>query len=453
MKHNYKYLPCSLLLTTLLLTGCRQDEELNLVGYPANPSSLVVSDGKGASEVKVSATYKDDGTLQLDAPASRTYVFTIAASPEDATVIFEPFSNGIPSEEIEISNTETVIPAGSTETYVTVKLKDENLGFARAEYDAKTYELGVKATIKGYRIDGSQAKVIINKESYVASCFISEAGREVAITRLVLGGALINPEPASFTFTVELDKPARKDVKVNFTTAGLDANILEGVTISPETVIIPAGQVKSQDITWTINDDFLLETDEDGTYPLTLTASSIESDDPVVVLDEDRNTSTINIIKTSNNLQNFYEMQSSWNWEELSKADWTLEVQSGVSNPEKLIDGVTYPGDDSSHSSELARRSGGFWFMVDMQTEKTIAGLSFDYYSISAGIISVSYSTDNVNWIDAGRLDVKYHAFEYTNNYVNIISPIKARYMKIQLTAYAYYFSMDVYEAHFYKLK
>ena len=145
-------------------------------------------------------------------------------------------------------------------------------------------------------------------------------------------------------------------------------------------------------------------------------------------------------------------MQSNWNWEELSKTDWTVETQSGVSNPDKLIDGVTYPGTENL-SSERASRMGGFWFTVDMQSEKTIAGIVLDYYSMATGTIRVSYSVDNENWVEAGYLDLTYWAFEITNNYVNIIAPIKARYVKIYLVASYSFFPMDVYEVHFYKLK
>ena len=83
-------------------------------------------------------------------------------------------NTNIPKENVEISATKVVLPAGSTDASVTVTLKDEDFSFAASNYDATTYELGVKASVEGYKIgtEPIESKVVIEKEAYTASCSV-----------------------------------------------------------------------------------------------------------------------------------------------------------------------------------------------------------------------------------------------------------------------------------------
>ena len=138
MKAHYKLFLSLAIGSFVTFAGCQDDEVVDLVNQPA----ITINDAEGASKATLTAVYKSDGTLELNGPVTRTYTFHFAASPEDATVTFDVINTNIPKENVEISDTKVVLPAGSTDASVTVTLKDEDFSFAASNYDAATYELG-----------------------------------------------------------------------------------------------------------------------------------------------------------------------------------------------------------------------------------------------------------------------------------------------------------------------
>ena len=124
------------------LSGCGEDETPSLATYPDNNFSLVAEDGEG-SEITVNATYNNEGILEFDKPVIFTFRFN--ASPEDAIVTFEPIG-----EDVELSDTKLIIPAGYTDASVTLGIK--NMDVFQSNYDEATYNLGVRATVQGYKM-------------------------------------------------------------------------------------------------------------------------------------------------------------------------------------------------------------------------------------------------------------------------------------------------------------
>ena len=57
---------------------------------------------------------------------------------------------------------------------------------------------------------------------------------------------------------------------------------MNDITVTPAEIVIPAGELESAEVTWTITDDLLLTTADPETHTLVVTASA-ESEDPVVV--------------------------------------------------------------------------------------------------------------------------------------------------------------------------
>lgn len=426
--------------------GCQDDEVLDLVTFPVNQPVITIDDAEGASNATLTAIYKSDGTLQLDGLVSRTYTFHFAASPEDATVTFDILNTNIPKENVEISTTKVVLPAGSTDASVTVTLKDEDFSFAESNYDAATYELGVKAAVQGYKIgtEPIESKVVIEKEAYVASCsLVGENGNNVLFERAFSKGTIVNPDPISYTFKMQLDKPARKDVKVKLAVTGLDDQFMNNITVTPAEITIPAGELTSEDVTWTITDDFLLTTDEEESHTLVVTASA-ESEDPVVKVNTKENFLTLNIDKV---LRNFESLPSKGsNWAELPKTGWSAEIASGVSgNPSYLID-----GNGGRYSSDVY--SGNpFWFIIDMKSEQDFSALGIDYYysgTYAAKKVRISTSLDKETWTSQGVLDMP----KQESHYLNFFSSITARYVKVELlAAYSYY--IDLTEVYIYQTK
>lgn len=444
MKAHYKLFLSLAMGSFIAFTACQEDEELNLVTFPENQPSITIDDAEGASKAMLTAIYKADGTLELDGPVTRTYTFRFAASPKDATVTFDLLTTNIPMENVEISSTKVILPAGSTDASVTVTLKDEDFSFAESNYDAATYELGVKANVEGYNIgtEPIESKVVIEKEAYIAACsIVAQDGNTVTFERAYSNGAIVNSEPISYTFKAQLDKPARKDVKVKLATSGLKEQFISNITITPAEIIIPAGELSSDDITWTITDDFLLTTTEPETHTLVVTAST-ESEDPVVLVNEKENFLTFNINKVFRNFGYLSDKVSSWT--ELDKTGWSVQLDPTLrGNGNILVDGRGGSGANDIY------KSGNFWFIVDMQSEKTMTGLGLDYYdngsASSPQKVTISTSLDNETWVVQGTVDAPQEYSQYFGFY----APVSARYVKVELLErYNYY--IDVTEVYMY---
>lgn len=443
MKAHYKLFLSLAIGSFVTFAGCQDDEVVDLVKYPVNQPAITIDGAEGASKAMLTAVYKSDGTLELDGPATRTYTFHFAASPEDATVTFDIINTNIPKENVEISATKVVLPAGSTDASVTVALKDEDFNFAASNYDATTYELGVKASVEGYKIgtEPIESKVVIEKEAYSASCYVvGENGNSATFERAFSQGTIVNPDPISYTFKMKLDKPARKDVKVKLATTGLGEQFMNDITVTPAEIIIPAGERESADITWSITDDFLLTTADPETYTLVVTASA-ESEDPVVGDNKEENFLTFNVSKVFRNFG--YVSDKVANWIELDKTGWSVELEPPLRNGNLLIDGKGGSTENSVY------RSADWWFVVDMKSEKTMTGFGIDYYingtPSSPQKVTISTSMDNETWVTQGAVDTPQSA----NHYFQFFVPQNARYVKVELKG-LYNRYLDVTEVYVY---
>lgn len=444
MKAHYKLFLSLAIGSFVTFAGCQDDEVVDLVKYPVNQPTITIDDAEGASKATLTAIYKSDGTLELNGPVTRTYTFHFAASPEDATVTFDIINTNIPKESVEISATKVELPAGSTDASVTVTLKDEDFSFAAPNYDATTYELGVKASVEGYKIgtEPIESKVVIEKEAYTAACsVIGKYGNNVSFERAYSKGSIVDTEPITYIFKMKLDKPARKDVKVKLATTGLDEKFMSNITVTPAEITIPAGELESGDVIWSITDEFLLTTAEPETYTLVVTAST-ESEDPVVIVNKKENFLTFNVNKV---LRNFgYESDKVANWVELSKTGWSVQLDPSLwTDGNILIDGKGGSGGSSIY------QQGGFWFMVDMKSEKTISGLGIDYYqnntASSPKKVAISTSLDNKTWVEQGTVDTP----QSYSHYFQFFAPLNARYVKVELLDRWNYY-VDVTEVYIY---
>ena len=425
MKAHYKLFLSLALGLFVTFAGCQDDEVVDLVKYPVNQPVITIDDAEGASKATLTAVYKSDGTLKLDGPVTRTYTFHFAASPEDA---FDIINTNIPKENVEISDTKVVLPAGSTDASVTVTLKDEDFSFAASNYDAATYELGVKANVEGYEIgtEPIESKVVIEKEAYTVSCSVAgDSGNNVTFERGFSQGAIVNSDPISCTFKMKLDKPARKDVKVKLATTGLDEQFMKNITVTPAEITISVGELESAEATWTITDDFLLTTTGEESHTLVVTAS-VESEDPVVKINSKENFLTFNVDKVLRNFKYLSAIGSVWT--ELSKVGWSAEIPSGVyGRASYLID-----GNGGSYGSDVYS-SNPFWFVIDMKAAQTF----------SSKKVGISTSLDNEAWTPQGVLETP----RVGNHYFQFFSSITARYVKVELLAG---FSIDVTEVYIY---
>ena len=155
-----------------VLSGCREDEDLNLLTYPDNNFTLAADDEDG-SEITVNATYNNDGILEFDKPV--TFTFRFNASPEETIVTFEPMG-----ENVELSDTKLIIPAGYTDVSVTLGIK--NMEAFQSNYDEAMLRCGPYPYPLKRRI-ASDSGHLSNDSSALEARTLVDSGT----TRLVLG--------------------------------------------------------------------------------------------------------------------------------------------------------------------------------------------------------------------------------------------------------------------------
>lgn len=428
MRTHYKLFSCLAIVFFMTFSSCQKDETLNLDSWPMNRSALMIADAEDkASEITVNATYDHEGNLVFDKPVDRTYTFRIVASPEEATVTFEPLLIGISEKNVELSTTKVIVPVGFTDASVTLTAKDGNWEFARSNYDVADYELGVKATVTGYQMptDTLEAKVMIKKEAYVATCSLEGKNDNTALFELAcFNGQIVKQDPISYVFRIQLDRPARKDVKITLMTTGIDEKYMKDITITPAETVIPAGKVSSGDITWSITDDFLLR--EEGNLSDVLKVdATIDCEDPVVVQNEQKASFTLYVNKL---LRAFDFLPGKpAGWTEWDKTGWSVE-SNARGNPNSIIDGTGGQSGSDIYGHDM------LWFTVDLQSEKELSGAGIDYYKNYGKIscpqkVHIWTSSDNVTWTDQGVVNTTVES----SHYFRFFNLTNARYIKFEL--------------------
>lgn len=441
MRILYRFFLLLAVSSLTVLSGCREDENLNLLTYPDNNFALA-AEGEEGSEITVNAFYNNDGILEFDKPA--TFTFRFNASPEETIVTFEPIG-----ENVELSDTKLIIPAGYTDASVTLDIKD--MEAFQANYEEAVCNLGVKATVEGYRMPSTtlEAKALIKKEAYAAAGFLEgKADSKTEFVHTVFAGNFLETEENKYTFNVRLERPARKDVKVTFNTvvAGVNEEALEDVVITPSEIVIPAGQKISQDITWEVGKDFLLGTDRDMEATFTVTAD-FECEDPVVSTDETRNSFSLKVVKTVKGVEIIphdwdYEdfMVFPKGWTEWNKDGWTIETAGEVDDSDGadvLLDGEDYDG---------IYGEGDFSLTVDMKEEKILAGVGLWYqYWCSPQSIQLLVSSDGENWTYLGQISSN----DENVDFIKFYEPLTTRYVKFEIKDR--WGAVELYELHFFK--
>lgn len=435
MKNIWKLtLLSALVLGSGMLAGCREEEELNLAGYPDVEVGVVIADAENAAEATVKATYAaGTGELQLDGALTRTYIFSLSTpSPKDASFVVEPIFSNIPEELVTISETELFIPAGSISASVTVGLVDENTSFMADEYTAQTYELGVRLiSADGSQLELTQteARLKIEKEAYVSVASVQgvDGSTSAEFRRTYIEGGIINTDPISYEYRVVLDKPALHDLTFTVSSTGAPEN--SGERFSASQLTVTAGKLESTSTVWSLTDDFLEVDDQPFECMVQLTAAPA-GDETAAVMSEEQGSCAIAVLKVFDRMTFLSALDPSW--VEFDYSTWTVDPAS-IGN--KLFDNntKTYIDDES--------------FVIDMQEVKTVYGLSFqgasDYVGYVPRIYRVSGSVDGVDWSSWGEMD-RYDAptGSYTPLYIALVLPADVRYLKFEVVeAYYWYFA------------
>lgn len=423
MKNIWKQTLLSVLvLGSGVLAGCREDEELNLAGYPDVEVGVAIADAENAAEATVKATYAaGTGELQVDGALTRTYIFSLSTpSPKDASFVVEPIISNIPEELVTISETELYIPAGNISTSVTVGLVDENTSFMADEIAAQTYELGVRlVSADGSQLELTQteAKVKVEKDAYVAVASVvgNDGGNEALFERGCLNGEIVTEDPISYEFKIVLDKPALNDVTFSLSSTGTPEDYKSCESFSTPQVTIAAGELESDVVTWSATDDFLEGNDDPATYTVSLTAA-VASDDTTVAISEEQSACTITITKVFDRLL-FLDDGMDPSWVAFDTTGWTTV-------PEKAASAIF---DDSAYTFT----SDGY-IEIDMQTEKNVYGFLIQGYATWAFYLgdtySISTSDDGEVWISQGELNTADSSSD--TQYIGLLQSVNTRYIR-----------------------
>ncbi len=428
----------SLLLVSGLMFSCQDDETLNLRDFPGNQPSFTIDGSENASNVSLEAVYLQDRTLQVNGEIRRTYTFAIQPSPEDALVTFTPICTNIPVEKVDLSATEVVIPAGSAEATVTVGLKEDDFNFAAATLPETVYELGVIANVAGYKFEQTtyEAKVAIKKEAFmIVASFVGENNNSASFERTVEGNNILNSAPISYKFKVKFDKPSDYDVKVALSYDGIPEAYQKDITVEPSEIVIPAGQLESKEITWSMKDDFVLSTEDPAVFAFKLTPT-LETEEKNIKVSEEKGCITLSTSKSVKNIG--YEKELDSSWQVLDRNGWEV---TDMKNFGYSDNGASILDDNDYSSIRLGYNNVPGEFIVDMKSEKTLKGFELKYDAWYNNVyatksISIATSSDMESWVkhgeEAGLPNEKFH-------YIHFNKPVKARYVKVSLFGYHQY--------------
>lgn len=438
MKNIWKLTLLTVLVTgSGLLAGCREEEELNLAGYPQVPVGIVISDAENAATVTVKGSYEaGTGALVLDGALSHTYTVSLSTpSPEDATLHVEVFSKNLPEERITVSETELFIPAGSISAEVTVSFTGDDMTFMAEEYGAQTYELGLRLVdLEGSKLEMGQteAKVVVEKEAYVSTASAEGVDGKTAVTikRGFIDGEFVNEDPILYEYKIVLDKPALRDLTFTGFSSGIPEASAGDEHFTPQSVTIPAGELESDPIAWTITDDFLGANNDPASYEILLSATAPEGETSVAM--SDAAACTLTITKIFDRMVFTTGIDSSWM--ELDPTGWVTDPASVGS---KIFDGsvFTYVGES---------------FVIDMQSEQSVCGIKltgyYNYNSMLPTTFIISASDDGANWLSWGEMS-RYNATTTDALYIELAKVTSTRYLKFEVPGSSWYYvaEFDVY--------
>lgn len=420
---------CSIICFGTAMVSCQDDEELNLLGYPENPISVNAEDG---DNMNISATYDAQGKLVLSSSLNRTWRISLATpSPEDASIKIAPLLVNIPADKVTLDTDIINLPAGSLYQDVTLGVNEEDLAFMEDNLQAEVYELGVTVSdANGLKLntDSSLGKLVVEKEKYLAKASVeSERGSLISFEKAYWNNKIYG-SPIFVSFKVVLDKPAKENVTIKLAIDGVPENFVNTSIFTPSTVIIETGEKESEDIIWTIADDFLKTTDEAETFNFKLKAEV--SDTEYVEMNSEASNIAVEIVKSTSMLE-MPSYQPS-DWVSIDRYEWTVNWndKNWIGKPKDILDNYLYSSIYVESDKEDFKE-----FTIDLIQKQTLVGIkacfgynwTYDGFMIySPSETEILVSKDNKEWTSLGL--VKGESSRY--HYIKFLASVEARYVK-----------------------
>lgn len=415
-----------------LLSGCREDETVDLAGYPETPAGIAIA-ATGKTTATYEGAYDAEGALQLSGTLSNSFTVTLAqASPEDVRILLEPIIVNLPADKVTLSASEVVIPAGHVthSEPVEVTFDDSDMQFMADEVAAMNYELGLRIVgLDGFQVPivASEAKVVLEKAPYVASASVvlGQGGSEQLFKRSYVDGKIVNENPIACSVKVTLDRPVLQDTRFLLKTEGLPEAFAADAAFTPAEVTIAAGEKVSEVVEWTLTDDFLLTSDEPETHRIKLTAEPIEADATVAGSKEGMD---VTVIKIFDLLAFVTEPDPSW--VKYPTNGWTGQT-NGYGSIFDLFDGNT---NTDVYVSVWGGGDGTLWFTIDMLEAHEIYGVTMASWKNTVSYMGerfvLSTSDDGETWTQQGELQTD--DMRVSPYYIAFLKPVTARYIKYE---------------------
>ena len=270
-------------------------------------------------------------------------------------------------------------------------------------------------------------KMLLNKASFSSNvALVGESGNNLSFTRIYANGEILNEDKMAFKFTVQLDKVLKEDAEFTLNVEGLDESLLSNIAFSSNSIVIPAGSLVSEEIVCEISDDFLKITDKDEEYSISISASATQENE-YINGDAETNKIDVNIIKTSNVLEQVSEPDPMWASRE--RTGWKITTSPGVEgSPSSILDGSTYSGITAYGANNK------LWFIAELpQLLEEVQGMHihFDVSWYPPKKIAVSVSEDGGSWRSLGTLDVK--VISGADLYIKFKSPTSFKFLKYEV--------------------
>lgn len=231
----------------------------------------------------------------------------------------------------------------------------------------------------------------------------------------------------SFNFVAELTSAAENDVTVSFDVS-CDAVSTSKITMSENSVTIPAGKTTSEAVSVSVSDWSELESiTEAKTFSISVAITSFDG------ADKKGSGVYVTVSKAAFAIVPKIHIGTD---SELSGCtmknnviEWDFEFWATGGATVENSDANTFNG---KSSSDVAVDNDLLNFIVDFKETKSIGGIFIQHWGpdYRAESFKLSYSNDKSSWADLGELDVNNSVY-----YVVFDVDVNARYLKYEMTA------------------
>ena len=255
-----------------------------------------------------------------------------------------------------------------------------------------------------------------------------------SFTHTPVSSTLDAGESFSFSLPISCTKPATSDITVN---VAIDASKLPAgytafpvtPTMSAQTSTIKSGETEGTPVTFTVSEsDYSKFSQANAPYCLPIVISSSNG-----TVSENLNTAYIVVRASFTNVKD--DNTTSCEGTALDRTDWVITLDG--SSTDAYGSDVTESLTDGSNWSYIEMENLPQSIIADLGSTQSVQSVSINWYRwyYAAENMTLSTSTDGVNYTEQGTISVGYNSI----GCVNLYGAVDCRYVKITCKGYNYY--------------